>query len=122
VTLIGNGDVNTIRFARFQVGLLRARRPFGALIFKSIGSLRRAPFSLIGATDFDGAGSATAALYGVPGWTDLDGSGCATAATYDSDVDAATILIDSVVRPIAPGLTNRAVGVTVLTVLPRLRQ
>jgi hypothetical protein len=46
VTLIGNGDVNTIRFARFQVGLLRARRPFGALIFKSIGSLRRAPFCL----------------------------------------------------------------------------
>jgi hypothetical protein len=57
-----------------------------------------------------------AALNCVPWRTDFDGSGCATAARYDSEVDAATIFIDSVVRPIAPGLTNRAVGVTVLAV------
>jgi hypothetical protein len=72
--------------------------------------------ALIGGANFDGAGSATAALYGVPGRTDLDGAGSATAARYDSDVDAATIIVDMVMRPMAPGLTNRAVRVTVLAV------
>ena len=40
-----------------------------------------------------------------------------SAARYDSDVDAATILVDMVrIRPVAFDLTNRAVGVTVLAV------
>ena len=50
------------------------------------------------------------------GGANFDGAGSATAARYDSDVDAATIIVDMVMRPMAPGLTNRAVGVTVLAV------